>query len=70
MSKSNRRLELNITIKLCFYLWLAISALMVWYTNDWPVAALISKVWLCLLAFFGGVIGVTKIFYDELHTDG
>jgi hypothetical protein len=62
---------MNTTIKLCFYVWLAISALMVWYTNDWPMAGLISKVWLCTLAFFGGVIGTAKIFHDELtNTEG
>lgn len=61
---------MTITIKLCFYLWLAISALMVWYTNDWPVAGRISIVWLCTLAFIGGVIGIAKILHDGLHEKG
>lgn len=56
-------------IKLAFFLWLAISAGMVWVTSDYEIAGKISKVWLCLLSFFGGITGITWIIHQEMTSE-
>lgn len=59
---------MKIIIKLAFFMWLAISAGMVWVTKDFEIAGKISMVWLCLLSFFGGITGMTWIIHQEMSS--
>lgn len=56
-------------IKLIFFAWLAIAAGMTWLTSGYVVAGEISKILLCMLAFFGGVAGVWLTIHRELCED-
>lgn len=56
-------------IHIAFFMWLSISAGMVWVTNDMEIAGKISRGWLCLLAFFGGITGMTSIIHRIMTED-
>lgn len=56
-------------IKLTFYVWLAITAVLAW-TMDWQVpSGQIALVGLCALSFVGGVCGVVFTIHDTLYEE-
>lgn len=55
-------------IKLAFFLWLAILAVMTWTTSG-LVAGEVSKMLLCAVAFLGGIAGAWLIIYQVLRDE-
>lgn len=54
-------------VKLAFFFWLAISALLVWATDRQLPSGEIALGALCILAFFGGIGGVAASIFDALY---
>jgi hypothetical protein len=56
-------------IKLTFFVWLAITAMLAW-SMDWQLpSGQIALVMLCLLSFVGGLCGILFAIHDTLYKE-
>ena len=60
---------MRILIKLTFFFWLAISALLVLTTERHMPSGQVALAGLCALSFFGGVSGIFAAIYDAIRDD-
>ena len=58
-----------VILKLVFYSWLAILGGMSWMVDDFALSGRIVSNALCMLAFFGGIVGMWATLVMELRDD-